>query len=278
MLSSKVLILLSGTIAIALVTGVMQISEVQAGVTFNPDHYFGYIVDDRTDPDFDPFPIGLVDQFEKDGYNVVKPIKMYNPAKKNKEPIQDKVTHLKAYKITGVNPNAQNLLLFNQFEIIEVELKRVNSLLVPTAKSHDGPTDPLTDEPVDHFKCYKINIIERVQDGLVSKKVRIVDKNFEEIRIVKVIGKPIFCTPVAKFDLSTEQLLSTIKNPDQHMTCYKVKPRGADLGHDRIKFDTNNQFGPELLKTKNHDVLKENGKFKNRHELCVPTAKINLPG
>jgi len=32
-------------------------------------------------------------------------------------------------------------------------------------------------------------------------------------------------------------------------------------------------FGPEILKTKNHDVLKENGKFKNRHEICVPTSK-----
>jgi len=111
MLSSKVLILLSGTIALALVTGVSQISEVQAGEHLNgflPDHYFSYVVNDKTDPEFKSFPIGLRDQFGQDVYNVVKPIRMYNPAQKNDEPIHDFETHLKAYKIRGETPKVQN--------------------------------------------------------------------------------------------------------------------------------------------------------------------------
>jgi len=66
--------------------------------------------------------------------------------------------------------------------------------------------------------------------------------------------------------------LSDIKNPDVHLTCYKVKPRLNDQGHDRIKFDTNNQFGPEFLKTKLHDEVTASGKIF-RHEICVPTLK-----
>ncbi len=80
-----------------------------------------------------------------------------------------------------------------------------------------------------------------------------------------------------KFNAFTEQQLSDIKNPDVHLTCYKVKPRGADLGHDRIKFDTNNQFGPEFLKTKLHDELDRNEKIQ-RHNFCVPTQKFLTPG
>jgi len=239
--------------------------------TPSADHYFGYFVFDRTDPKFSAIPIRLVDQFEDQSYKVLKPIKMYNPASKNREPVQDTVTHLKAYKISGEHTPVTDIILTNQFEQLTVDTRRVVSMLVPTAKSHDGPTDPLIDEPVDDFKCYKLQVIAKFP-GDVKKRIRVFDTNFDEVRKVKVIGKPLLCNPVAKFDLTGQQL-SEIKNPDLHLTCYKVKPRGADLGHDRIKFDTNNQFGPEVLKTKNHDVLKENGKFKNRHEICVPTMK-----
>jgi len=266
----------SAAILIGTVIGVLQISEVQAGDPFFPDHYFGYVVTDRTDPKFSGFTIGLVDQFGPNDYTVVKPIKMYNPAKKNNEnPIHDKVTHLKAYKITGDHTPVTGIFLTNQFEQLVVNTKKVDSILVPTAKSHDGPTSPLIDEPVDHFKCYVINVLERFPGAVDKKKVVIVDKNFDERRKVKITGKPILCNPVAKFDPATGQQLSFIKNPDSHLTCYKVKPKLSDEGHTRIKFDTNNQFGPEILKTRPHDEPLGNGKIL-KHMLCVPTMK-DLP-
>jgi len=246
--------------------------QIQQGTSvFAPDHYFGYNVADRTVPKFSPLKIRLLDQFETGIYDVLKPIKMYNPATKNREPVQDTVTHLKAYKIRGPHEPVTDIILTNQFETLVVNTKRVNSILVPTAKSHDGPTDPLIDEPVDHFKCYNITVVSKIP-GAVKKKVRIFDTNFDEVRKVKVVGKPLLCNPVEKFDFISAQQLSEIKNPDIHLTCYKVKPRGADLGHDRIKFDTNNQFGPEFLKTKLHDEIDRNGKLF-RSQLCVPTMK-----
>jgi len=254
---------------------VMTEKQIQQGTSvFAPDHYFGYVVFQKTIPKFSGFPIGLSDQFEKDIYAVVKPLMMFNPAQKNKETVQDDVTHLKKYKIKGPHTSVKDIVLTNQFEQLTVDTTRVNSILVPTAKSHEGPTSPLKDEPVDHFKCYKIKVIDRSKN-LVGKRVKIFDTNFDEVRKMKVFGKPLLCNPVQKLDPATGQPLSTIKNPDVHLTCYKVKPRGADLGHDRIRFDTNNQFGPEDLKTRPHDVILKSGKIL-RHELCVPTLK-DLP-
>jgi len=266
-------------ILIGTVIGVLQIPEVQAGaeeIEFTPDHYFGYKVFRKTIPEFDPFPITLTDQFESQFYSIFNPKMMFNPAEKNREPVTDTETHLMRYKITGPHTQVLDILLTNQFEELVVNTKNVHSILVPTAKSHEGPPDLLIDIPVDHFKCYTLQVIERFP-GDVKKRIRVFDTNFDEVRKVKVIGKPLLCNPVEKFDAFTGERLSDIKNPDVHLTCYKVKPRPIDDGHDRIRFDINNQIAPEDLKTKNHDVLKENGKFKNRHEICVPTLKDFLP-
>jgi len=245
-----------------------------------PDHYFSYVVNEKTVPEFEKFSIGLADQFGADLYSVVKPIRMYNPVQKNDEPINDFETHLKAYKIRGETPEVQNLVLINQFEEIDVDIKRVDSLLLSTAKSHTGPTDPLTDSLVDDFKCYRVNVNERIGNGGgVSKNpVFIADPNFKELRLVKVTGKPLLCNPVAKLDPMTGQPLSEIKNPDVHLACYNVKPLKGDEGHTKIRFDTNNQFGPEDLITKRHDVELQSGKVL-KHEICVPTIKVHdIPG
>jgi len=239
-----------------------------------PDHYFGYFVNQQTIPKFTPLDIILGDQFETGEYKVVKPKKIYNPAKKNGEPVNDRVTHLKAYKIRGDHTPVTDIILTNQFEQLVVNTKRVNSILVPTAKSHDGPTDPLIDTPVDHFKCYNLEVIDRFPLDVKKKRVRVADTNFKEIRIVKVTGIPLLCNPVEKFSVTGQQL-SEIKNPDVHLTCYTVKPRPIDGGGERVKFDTNNQFGPEVLRTKLHDEETATGKIF-RHELCVPTLK-DLP-
>ena len=268
----------TAAILIGTVIGVLQIPEVQAGeeIEFTPDHYFGYKVFRKTIPEFDPFPMTLTDQFESQFYSIFNPKMMFNPAEKNQEIVTDTETHLIRYKITGFHTPVLDIVLTNQFETLVVNTKKVHSILVPTAKSHEGPPDLLIDIPVDHFKCYKLQVTDRVL-GPVGKKIRIFDTNFEEVRKVKVFGRPLLCNPVEKFDAFTGEQLSTIKNPDVHLTCYQVKPKARDQGHDRIRFDTNNQIAPEDLKTKIHDILKENGKFKNRHQLCVPTLKDSLP-
>jgi len=240
------------------------------GPVFAPDHYFGYVIGQKTIPKFSGFPIVLADQFENQEYEVVNPQMMFNPAMKNKEPVHDTETHLKKYKIRGPHEPVLGITLTNQFETLVVNTKRVDSILVPTAKSHTGPTNQLEVEPVDHYKCYKLELISR-EKNLVGKSPKIFDTNFEELRKMRVLLKPLLCNPVEKIDL-TGQPLSTIKNPDIHLTCYKVKPRLPDEGHDRVRFDTNNQFGPEDLKTRLHDVELANGKTL-RHEFCVPTMK-----
>jgi len=250
----------------------IDITMQNGPIEFNPDHYFGYQVTQKTIPKFSPLQITLGDQFETGIYDVLKPIKMYNPAKKNGAAVHDEVTHLKAYKIRGDHNPVQDIVLTNQFEQLVVNTNKAIRLLVPTAKSHDGPTDPLIDTPVDHFKCYKLQVIDRFPLDVSKKRVRVFDTNFKEKSIVRIVGDPLLCNPVAKFDPITGQQLSEIKNPDLHLTCYKVKPRPNDEEHDRIKFDTNNQFGPEFLKTKLHDERTASGKIF-RHELCVPTMK-----
>jgi len=260
-------------VLIGTVFGVPQIPEVQAGMTFMPEHYLGYWLTPKTVPPFESVPIGLVDQFEKDIYEVVKPLMMFNPAQKNKEIVYDDVTHLKKYKLVGPHTSVKDIVLINQFEQLTVDTRRVVSMLVPTAKSHTGPTDPLKDEPVDHFKCYKIRASEKFPGPVPKNNIQIIDTNFKEQRQMKVAGTPLLCNPVQKLDPATGDPLSMIKNPETHLTCYKVKPKVSDTGHDRIRFDTNNQFGPEDLKTRPHDMVLANGKIL-RNEFCVPTIKI----
>jgi len=107
--------------------------------------------------------------------------------------------------------------------------------------------DELTDTSVDHFKCYKIKVIDDQQSrNTVSLEDQFVNNEFK-------VGKPkMFCNPVDKNG-------EGINNPDNHLMCYKIKDN-----FKQKNIHTHDQFGPETL-----DI-------KKLKELCVPSMKILL--
>lgn len=218
------------------------------------DHYLGYkIRETGGTAEFVPLQVDLTDQFGTGTFNVIKPLKLYNPVDKNGEGIIDDETHLVGYRIKhaigGQDEKQLNVQVQNQFGNIFVNVTKIKLLLVPSLKSTAGPiTDPIETQ-VDHFKCYKVKIDKNAPIQFEQLEVSLVDQFQDKDFIVR---KPtLLCNPVDKNG-------EGINDPDNHLMCYKIVEK-----NERIW--TNNQLGPEVLN------------LKKVNELCVPSTKNIIP-
>jgi len=228
---------------------------------FEIDHYLGYAAKTaKKTPKFDKVTVELSDQFGSGIFEVEKTTRLYNPVQKTKDgcefPINDKVTHLKAYKIKEAQ---NNVLVKNQFGELIVTTSKAELLLVPTAKSHNDPNVPeLASTRVDHYKCYKVKIDKNAPLQFEPLQVTLFDPNFNaDKKVFDVIKPKMLCNPV---DKNGEEIM----NPTNHLMCYDVEPAEGFKKNKKRSVFTNNQFGPEQL-----DVKKEK-------ELCVPSEKTLL--
>ena len=220
------------------------------------DHYLGYKAKETKDsPEFMERLVHLADQFGTGTFNVEKPEMLFNPVDKNGEGISDEFTHLKAYKI---KEGQNNIVVENQFGRLVVDTTKAELLLVPTAKSHDGPTEPLERTNVDHYKCYKVKIDKDAPIQFVPLQVTLFDPNFGVEKLFDVKKPKMLCNPVDKNG-------EGIMDEETHLMCYDVKPAKGEPKHKKISVFTNNQFGPEQL-----DV-------KEEKQLCVPSTKTLQP-
>ena len=100
---------------------------------------------------------------------------------------------------------------------------------------------------LDHFWIYSVTPVET--EANVSLKGQF-DKDAVRVSLPSI---NYFANPVSKDG-------GEIQNPDDRLLCYKVKRAKGEAKLDKVKgLHTNNQFGPELLKT-----VKE-------VEFCVPS-------
>ena len=109
---------------------------------------------------------------------------------------------------------------------------------------------------LDHYKCYKVKDLK--QPKFVRTTVNLEDQfgvndgRFE-------LKKPfLLCTPV---DKNFEGII----NPDDHLTCYKMKEVTADKRFVRPTVVVENQLGSSTLQPKKAWLL------------CVPSTKTVLP-
>jgi len=105
--------------------------------------------------------VTLVDRFGSTSVDVVEPRRVCNPADVdgNDASAPSHATHFLGYRIrrNGTRvalPRRQEIT--NRFGTITVDLVRPELLLVPSAKSLDGPPPPLNPVTVDHFQCYRV--------------------------------------------------------------------------------------------------------------------------
>lgn len=214
------------------------------------DHFLGYEAKTtKKTPKFQKVTVDLNDQFEQETYKVEKTTMFFTPVDKNGEGIADPDTHLKGYKIKGPHTPVSNIVVTNQFGELLLNTVKVELLLVPTFKDLNADIpEPLMASSVDHFKCYKVKVLDDQRSfNQVTLVDQFVNKEF-------TVGKPkMLCNPVDKNG-------EGINNEDNHLMCYDVKDK-----FKKTNIHTHDQFGPETLDTK---------KIK---QLCVPSEKDILP-
>jgi hypothetical protein len=108
---------------------------------------------------------------------------------------------------------------------------------------------------LDHFKCYKAKDLKMPKFAKTTVQLEdqftVNDGAFEA-------KKPfLFCTPVDKND-------EGINNPEDNLTCYKVKGPKLDKAQ-RPNVEVDNQFGTLQLQAKKAFLL------------CVPTTATDIP-
>jgi hypothetical protein len=218
------------------------------------DHYMCYKA--KTTPNTQKFQkvvgVNLIDDFEAGNFDVKKPRELCLPADKNGSGFNDPNTHLESYQIKESSGEPRHVretvMMTDQFGTIEVQTKKADRLLVPTNKRLGSALSGPPTTQVDHFKCYRVNL---VGGEFTRLQVSVLDQ-FED-RLYDVKKPRLLCNPVDKNG-------EGITNLAGHLMCYQVKAASGQPQHQRIsgQIFTFTQFGSEQLDT-----------IKERH-LCVP--------
>jgi hypothetical protein len=168
----------------------------------------------------------------------------------------DGEAHLARYpmKVRGNGSDTRNQRMVNQFGTFMLDVGKPVALLVPTAKSLDGPPSPLG-AFVAHFTCHRVKP-SRGTPRFAGADVTI-ETQFETTTID--LRKPrTLCAPTDKNG----------ENPGaedgrDHLLCFQVKGR---RGIGRPAVFLNNQFGEQSGRMRGH-----------RHEFCVPSNDGTTP-
>ncbi len=240
-------------------------NQVCQAITNSPgEHFMSYQVKEtKNTPKFQKFYMDLADKFGYGDFKVKKILRLLNPVDKNNEGIQDEITHMVGYQIQKQDytkyDGYDQIMVANQFGLINLDVKKPKVLLVPSAKSHDSIPDVLLTLN-NKFTCYDVKVTKGTPN---FKKIKadVYDPNFDEDRIMDIKKPRIFCISM--------QTNNVIKAPNEvygeQLLCYDVKKSKGEPNHDRTSVFTNNYFGPEELDT------------KKEKELCVPSTIIK-PG
>jgi len=282
------------------------------------EHFSGYQAKpSKGAPKFAKFgPVVLADQFGSAKYDVVKPGNLLLPADKNDEGLIDDDTHLEEYRIKprSAVTTPSPVRITNQCDDLAIEVGRVRSLLVPTAKTPPpGMNVPAIPDPlyhnVDHFLCYQAKTAKVDGGGAPQSfprgtQVSVVDQ-FETRRYdLKKITR--LCNPVAKSsdpmdlpvllsgsDAGTSKPIepAAIRNPDDHLVCYQAKLAKKLIVQDGCGCDEVANPGckgtaldpvqvahtPLIGVHVNNQFGAETLDTKKHVEICIPSQKILLP-
>jgi len=210
----------------------------------------------RGAPTFSPPALTLVDAIESHQTRVVKPVALCNPADRDGGGIDDAETHLSGFQIKSLVKHVKQtgILVENQIGTLSLDTVKEDRLLVPSAKSLEGPAVPPVDPPVDHFKCYKAKVSKGTPRFPTGVQVTVADQFDGTARTFDVKKPTKLCLPVDKNG-------EGIQRPDELVVCYSAKPAKGQPRHaKRTGVSVANQFGSGQLDTRKEDVL------------CVPSG------
>jgi len=196
--------------------------------------------------------VSLDDEFESGTATVTKVQALCNPASGGGA-LLDPDTHFASYGLAPDTGHAvvELITVSDAIGSTVVDTVKVDRLLVPSAKSLDGP--PLPPDPtahdVDHFKCYSVTVPSGAPTPYKDAEVVLQDQFTGAPRRFSLKKPRLLCNPVDKNG-------EGIKNADGHLLCYKVKPAQGELKHEkRVGVYMANQFGGHQLDTKKEELL-----------------------
>jgi hypothetical protein len=180
--------------------------------------------------------------------------RLCNPASVNgQDPsAPDELNHLIGYVITNRTPRAGRVpgqVVTNQFGTTVVTVLRPLALMVPSAKSLDGPTPPLDPAGVDHYQCYAVGSAGKARVAGLT----IVDQFGTMTMDVK---RP------SRLCVAADKQEEGVIDSNAALMCYQVRTSSGVTpfrGPDGPVYIAN-QFGPDTLLV------------TRPTELCVPSA------
>lgn len=198
---------------------------------------------------FKPRAVKLENQFGRATARVLRPIRICAPAKKNAEPMRDRIAHLVCYSLTdvqGLDQESRTVSLSNQFGVLPAKVLLIppESLCLPASKRIGTLAPPAVPGKLDHYLCYKISPgrpFER-RNG-----VKVVDQ-FGGAGDTILVPQTL-CVP-------TRKNRSRLIQPRVHLVCYSAK---SGVRGRPASFRT--QYG----------VLRST--IGTRNQLCVPSLK-----
>lgn len=199
--------------------------------------------------------VTLGDQFDSGIYagTVVK--HFCAPAEKDGEGIFDEETHLVGYRIKGPHGARAGIEVTNEFGTFHLDTRKVESLMVPSAKSILPDPPPGLPDPsnhVDSYRCLKARLTkgtERFPRELKTLPLSVSDQ---------FGSRTVFLRRLIKLCLPTDKNGEGIKNPQIHLVCYKIKvdPKTSGTG-----VQAKSSLGELVLN------------LRREAELCVPSLK-----
>ncbi len=199
--------------------------------------------------------VTLEDQFDSGDYagTVVK--SFCTPAEKDGGGIFDEETHLVAYRIEGPHSARAGIEVSNEFGVFRLDTKKVESLMVPSAKSIVPDPPPGLPDPssqVDNYRCLRARLT-RGAGGFPR------DLKAQPLSVSDQFGaRTVFLRKPAELCLPTDKNGGGIENPQVHLVCYKIKvdPRTSETG-----VQVKSSLGELALD------------LKREAELCVPSLR-----
>jgi hypothetical protein len=200
---------------------------------------------------FTPSALTLVDAFESGEAQVVKPVALCNPADVDGGAIEDAETHLAGFQIKSLEKHVKQtgVQVETALGTLSLDTVKADRLLVPSAKSLEGPAIPPVDPPVDHFKCYKAKVSKGTPKFPKGVQVTVADQFDGTARTLDVKKPTKLCLPVDKNG-------EGIQSPDALLVCYSAKPAKGQAKHaKRTGVSVANQFGNGQLDTLKEELL-----------------------
>jgi hypothetical protein len=179
----------------------------------------------------------LTDAFQTNApYQVTKPVRLGLPSNKNGEGVNDADTHREEYQVKPVKGGPaftprSDVHVVNQCSDLLIDVVKPVSLLVPTAKSLNGPVTPL--DPVhhnlEHFLCYQAKTQAKLAKGIQADVAdQFQTRRYDLVKITKLCtpvdkaGAPSFLSGPNKAQPKTITPATRVV-PDTHLVCYQAK-------------------------------------------------------